>query len=969
MLEYLKIMGRYSHNGLKTRRCFLTISALFALAAVAVSRPIEASAEDSGSAEALQVLSKRCVSCHNAEKSSGGLDLTTRESAIEGGDTGTALVPGAVDRSYLFDRILAGEMPEGEALPKAEREVLRLWIAGGAEWKDALKASTRARAGGDWWSLQPIRFVAPPAVEGIPDEWMHSSIDRFVFARMAEEGLRPAPTADRRTLVRRATFDLTGLPPTVEEIDEFVNDPRPDAYGQLINRLLASPAYGERWGRHWLDVVRFGESNGYEQNHLRNEAWPFRDYVIRSFNEGKPFDQMVLEHLAGDQVAAGDPDVEVATSFLVAGPHDTVGNGDVAARLQARANDLDDMIMATCATFLALTANCARCHDHKFDPIKQTDYYRMQSVFAGVRHGKRPLEIPDVAQKRRILEQSIAEEVGEINGKVAALRAAAEPRIKERRESILAQYRPAASDRGTEETFLPVKARFLRMTIHESRGSARMDELEVWTATEPSRNVSLASLGATAVARATRTDNGDSTIYSVDNLIDGTFNKRWISGEGARGQVTIRLGQEETISRIFWSRDRTGSFQGKYAGSFPTKYEIEVSLDGESWKTATDSFDRLPPREQDVKELLFQAVLTADEKVEYRSLQDALAQANARREEMGPQFVAYAGRFQQPEEPTYLMKRGNPMSKGDLIPPASPSVLGDLVPDFELPLDAPEGERRLALARWIVHDQNPLTPRVLVNRLWHYHFGRGLVETPSDFGFNGAKPTHPALLEWLARRIQLLGWRLKPLHKEIMMSMTYRQSSAYNETHAASDSESRYLWRFRVRRLSAEEIRDTILAVSGDLKSEMGGPGFRLYKYTVDNVATYHPPERIDEVTYRRSVYHQSARSVKVELLGQYDCPDSSLPAPKREVTTTPLQALSLLNNEFIIDQARRFAKRVASEAEGDVPEQVVRAYLLTLGRLPDDEEKNRAIKFVNDHGLFLFCRALFNANEFVYVS
>ena len=296
-------MGRYSHNGLKTRRCFLTISALFALAAVAVSRPIEASAEDSGSAEALQVLSKRCVSCHNAEKSSGGLDLTTRESAIEGGDTGTALVPGAVDRSYLFDRILAGEMPEGEALPKAEREVLRLWIAGGAEWKDALKASTRARAGGDWWSLQPIRFVAPPAVEGIPDEWTRSPIDRFVFARMVEEGLRPAPIADRRTLVRRATFDLTGLPLTVEEIDEFVNDPRPDAYGQLINRLLASPAYGERWGRHWLDVVRFGESNGYEQNHLRNEAWPFRDYVIRSFNEGKPFDQMVLEHLAGDQIA------------------------------------------------------------------------------------------------------------------------------------------------------------------------------------------------------------------------------------------------------------------------------------------------------------------------------------------------------------------------------------------------------------------------------------------------------------------------------------------------------------------------------------------------------------------------------------------------------------------------------------------------------------------------------------------
>jgi hypothetical protein len=308
------------------------------------------------------------------------------------------------------------------------------------------------------------------------------------------------------------------------------------------------------------------------------------------------------------------------------------------------------------------------------------------------------------------------------------------------------------------------------------------------------------------------------------------------------------------------------------------------------------------------------------------------------------------------------------MKKGDVTPPASLSTLEKLLPRFDLDPTAPEGERRLALARWIIDDRNALTPRVLANRIWHHHFGRGLVSTPSDFGFNGERPTHPQLLDYLAHRLQLYGWRLKPFHKEILMSMTYRQSSEYSEQFAGIDSDARYLWRFPPRRLEAEAIRDSILAVSGKLNDRTGGPSFRLYKYTVDNVATYLPLREFDEQTYRRAVYHQAARSVSVGLLGEYDQPDCSAAAPKREVSTSPLQALTMLNNEFMLTQARFFAERLQREVGESAEDQVRRAYLQAFGRLPEDEEQAASIDFVQKHGLLLFCRAIFNASEFIHV-
>ena len=359
-----------------------------------------APANDAGTA----LIQKRCLSCHNSTQKMGSLSLESRDAAVRGGKNGPALNTNDYIHSLLWTKVESGQMPLGNPLPQPERAALRAWLEAGAPWSGTLSVQARARADKSWWSFQPLTKIDAPTPPDIPDEWSRSAIDRFLFAAMRAKKLRPSPAADKRTLIRRVTFDLTGLPPRPEDVQAFENDHRPNAWEALVDRLLASPAYGERWGRHWLDVARFGESHGYEQNHLRPNAWQYRDWVIRSFNADKPFDRMVLEQLAGDVVGKGNPDIEVATAFLVAGPHDTVGNQAEAARRQQRADDLDDMINATAAGFLGLTVNCARCHDHKFDPIQQADYYRLQALLSGVHHAER--EIATDTDRNRLAGES-----------------------------------------------------------------------------------------------------------------------------------------------------------------------------------------------------------------------------------------------------------------------------------------------------------------------------------------------------------------------------------------------------------------------------------------------------------------------------------------------------------------------------------------------------------------------------------
>ena len=926
----------------------------------------------------LALLEEKCLGCHNPDKKTSGLDLTTRASALEGGKSGLVLVPGDAEKSRIYELVRDGVMPDGNPLRSRDAQLIGEWIDAGADWSRPLKRpEPRPRAGPDWWSVQPLREVSLPA--DLPPEWSASPIDRFVYARMAESDLQPAEEADRGTFIRRATFDLLGLPPTPEDVHAFKNDSSPDAHERLIDRLLDSPHYGERWGRHWLDTVRYAESNGFEQNHVRPNAWQYRDYVIKSLNADKPYDRFVQEQLAGDQLAGGpvtaeNRDLFIATAFIVGGPVDTVGNGDLEFLRQIRANALDDFIATTGSAFLGLTFNCARCHDHKFDPILQKDYYQLSAIFDGVQHRGRTLETAEESRSRQALLEPLQSELVELERSLVDVELVAKPRVEERREEILSSYRPPVDDRGTEERFESVRARFVRMDIQKTHmGSPMVEEFQVWTSEpgEASRNVALATAGARATAVFTRVSIGDADadLYKIDLAIDGKYGKTWIGSRGdGVGQFTVELAREETISRVYWTKDRNGGFQGRYQGNVPTIYSIQTSLDGESWQEVAHSRDRKPFSKEALEDRLIRTVLDETENQRRAELQDRVAEQKKKIAAVPAAPVLYVASFAQPGEPTYFLKRGNVMDRGETVAPASPSTLASLLPSFELAHDAVEGERRLALARWMTDKRNPLTARVIANRVWHYHFGRGIVSTPSDFGFNGARPTHPELLDYLARRLQDLDWRLKAFHKEIMLSRTYRQSSRFDEANAKIDADAHLLWRFPPRRLEAEAIRDSILAVSGKLDSRMGGEGFRLYRYTVDNVATYYPMTTFGEETYRRAVYHQSARSVKVELLGQYDCPDHSLPAPRRESTISPLQALNLLNNSFTMDQARFFEERLLREVGRGAAMQIRRAYALAFGRSPDSEEERIGRELIEKHGLYVFCRTLLNANEFIYV-
>jgi hypothetical protein len=907
-----------------------------------------------GEAEATAIIQKRCLTCHNTRQAMASLNLENRASAVKGGKSGPALNPASPTESLIWQKIDSGQMPMGNPLPATERAAIRSWLESGAPWTTTLAAATRPRADKTWWSLQPLNSPRPGA-----------SIDLYVREALSRKGMAMSGAADRRTLIRRVTFDLTGLPPAPEEIAAFVADNKPRAYENVVDRLLASSAYGERWGRHWLDVARFGESHGYEQNHLRSNAWPYRDWVIRSFNEDKPFDRMVLEQLAGDVAGRGNPEIEVATGFLVAGPHDTVGNQSEAARRQQRADDLDDMINATAAGFLGLTVACARCHDHKFDPIRQSDYYRLQAVFAGVQHAEREIATAEEHASHEAKLRPLQSSLDAVNQRLKAIESGVASRVEAIRGDVLARYRPAVNPQLTEESFAATPAQYVRL-LAKSGAPGGLDEIEIFS--DDGRNVALAAAGAEVRASSTRKAEGNPDAYSDRLLNDGRFDRRWFAGTADQVEIVVEFPRVENIVRAAWSSDRAGATSERFALQILSRYEVSLSRDGRNWTTVATSENRLPRRKEDQDRLALLAALDPGAREEYSTLRQQSQDLGEQIKTLGTLPTVYAGAFREPEEPSYLLRGGNVMARQEQVAPASLSTLDHVLEGFELPLNAPESERRVAFARWLTGKANPLTPRVLANRIWHYHFGRGLAGTPSDFGFNGEKPTHPELLDYLASRLLEHGWRLKPLHREIVLSAAYRQSSAFNEMYAAIDAESRYLWRFPPQRMTAEGIRDSMLAAAGKLDRKLGGPGFQLYRYTVDNVATYFPLEEFGPETYRRSIYLQSARSIRAELLAQYDCPDSSLPEPKRVVTTSPLQALSLLNNSFAIDMSRALAERMVRGGGVEIDARIKRGFLIVFGRAPSASELKSARMLADRHGLAALARALFNSNEFVYV-
>ncbi len=923
------------------------------------------------------VLVEQCYKCHSgrSDKLKANLFLDSKAGMAKGGDSSKPLIrPGNSEESYLI-RVIQHledgmEMPPDK--PKLSDAVLAdfvAWVKMGAPdpRDDAVLDSKRGDK--SWWSLQPLE-----------KRLVHERIDDFIASKLTENNLVFSPPAEARSLIRRIAYDLTGLPPTQEEVDAFtkLHQSNPaKAVEELVDRLLTSPRYGERWGRHWLDVIRFGESLGFERNVIIDDLWPFRDYVIKSFNDDKPFNQFIMEHLAGDVIGKDDPAVEVGSVFLVAGPYDDVGNQDPVAKANIRAATLDDIITATSGAFLGLTINCARCHNHKFDPIPTEDYYRLRAAFEGVTHGRRTI----VTKEAR---DSFAAAMKPLNADLKQLEAErdmAEETIETRAKTVFEQSkstRPKVDEHGTDESFPEIEAKYVKFVIlgltsdfqQESKvkrkggQGGKLTEFQVWSSDQPERNIALASNGTTAEGAKSTTAEDFPEAYGPQYCIDGMTGEAWFIGTPA--ELTLTFAKTEKINRITFinARGDRNTDESKVRGATPCEYEIHVSVDGKNWTTVASDEGREPWTPAHGIAKARRIIQTQLETEQLDDMDRRIAKVKANIARVPKLSQVWAGNYSQPEEPTVVHKGGDPMKPGAPVAASSLDVLDRVTPAYELKQDANESERRLALAKWITSDVNPLTPRVLANRIWQYHFGAGIVDSPSDFGFLGGKPTHPELLDYLASRLIESGWKLKTLHREIMLSKTYQQSASFDEKSAKQDKDARLLWRFPPRRLSAEELRDTMLAVAGKLQLEpMGGPGYRLYKFTQNNVCTYFPLDVHGPETYRRAVYHQNARASVVDMLNDFDLPDIAFAAPKRANTTTPLQTLTLLNHSFTVDMAEALVARVRSGAT------VIQAYELVFQRQPTSKELAAAKELVTSHGPEAFCRALLNANELLYLE
>ena len=814
----------------------------------------------------------------------------------------------------------------------------------------------------NWWSLKPLRRPDVPQIKNA--KWPRNPIDSFVLDELQKHRLQPLREATRPTLVRRLFFDLIGLPPSPEELAAFVKDKSPDAYARLVEKLLASPRYGERWARHWLDVVRFAETHGFEMNQPRPNAWPYRDYVIRAFNEDKPYDRFVLEQLAGDLLGADE-----ATGFLVAGPWDQVKSPDPVLTANQRADELHDIVSVTGSTFLGLTVGCARCHNHKFDPIPQVDYFAIRAVFEGVQHGERKMRTPESESRERELA-SRRKRLAEVEREFESFEPLANPPGTDTNS-----LRAPVNARKNIERFVPVTTKRLRFTVNKTTDAEPcIDELEVYSSETESRNIALANTGTKAAASSVYPN---SDIHRLEHINDDRHGngRSWISNERGKGWVELVFAEPVVIDKIIWGRDR----EQRYTDRLAIDYRIEISTGSNDWRIIASSADRQPyasGRKRSPHTSL--AGLSTEQAATAKKLIAERAALEARIEELAKAAMIYGGTFAANPEMTHRLHRGDPMQKREEVKPnalravpvtfrpgSNPSVssLGSV----SLTEDQ---RRRLAFAEWIVNPTNPVTARVMVNRIWQHHFGEGLVNTPSDFGANGAQPSHIELLDWLATEFMDHGWSMKHMHRLMVTSATYRQATEANRGSKGRNASASFpsFASVKVRRLEAEAIRDSILAVSGKLDLKTGGPGFSFFEANDNYVRVYTPRREWAPDAFRRMIYGTIIRQRPDGVFGAFDCPDAGQIAPKRSLSTTPLQALNLLNSSFMTQQAGFFAERLQKEAGSDVKTQLRRAFALAFQREPEREELLASVKLVREQGLPAFCRALLNANEFVYV-
>jgi cytochrome c553 len=850
------------------------------------------------------IFTEHCLSCHGPAQQLSQYDLSVRATALQGGQKGTAILPGDAANSALVRRVsgaLQPSMPLGGKLSDADMATLKQWIDAGAPWEGGALGSAKAsppppqqhleekefsEKDRNWWAFQ--KAARHPVPQAGDPRWNDNPVDGFVKRALEQQGLEPAPPTDRRTLIRRAYLDMVGLLPPYEVVEEFVYDRAPDAWEKQVDRLLASPHYGERWARHWLDVARYADSWGHIHDDDNPNAWRYRDYVIRAFNDDKPYDQFVREQMAGDELANVTYDSLIATSFHRIGPRVLFREKQ---NPHYRYDYLNDMIATTSGAFLGLTVACARCHDHKFDAISQMDYFRMAAVFFPFIDYDHPLTPSD---------EAVAYEA-----RRAEIEAQIEP-LQKQADTILEPYQQARFEEQLKKFPLDVQQAVKTPAQERTAGQKLLAEQVLSVRDGGRRGLKLSEADREKV---------DSIQEQVREL---------------------RKGLPDALPVAAGIRDGDYRFTPDGPGDTPvpgtTAKRIEVDFDGS--------------------------------------------------------FVPRPDKLYEPP-PLYYPPLGKP-GEGQLIEAGFLSVLsgGDAAAIL-----APEGKlssgRRLALADWLVSDDNPLTARVMVNRIWQHHFGRGIVRSASNFGRMGSLPTHPELLDWLASEFVRQGWRIKPIHRLILTSQAYQMDgSFYRAGNFEKDPDNKYLWRFPMQRVEAEIVRDLILSASGQLNLAAGGPPFfpALAASVHDEVKRVGRWEltREEPSNWRRSIYSYWKRARKHPMFEVFDQPDTMVSCEQRTTTTVPTQALTLLNNEFSLLQSRHFAVRVREAAGESVESQLRTAYHIALSRDPLPAEMADNLAFLAERrahhaskpaenpalaALTDLCNVVLNLNEFLYVQ
>ncbi|MDG2221029.1 MAG: DUF1553 domain-containing protein [Rubripirellula sp.] len=951
------------------------------------------------------ILGKHCLHCHNDVDREGDFSLESSDALVES----DYVIPGDAENSELFHAIsvtdgTAPSMPKnGKPLAIKDVNKIAAWIDAGAKWPDGFRISD-AVEDFDWWSFQPIR---KPELPQIQSDWVRTPIDRFIAAKHHELGITHSPTADRRTLIRRLTYDLTGLPPTPAETEAFVQDPSDQAYEMLVDRLLDSRHYGERWARHWLDVVKYADTCGYDKDKLRPNAWPYRDYVIRSFNDDKPYERFVKEQVAGDVLFPNEPDGILGLGFLASGPWDFIGHVEVSeSKLDgkvARNLDRDEMVTNTMNTFCSVTVQCARCHNHKFDPFTQEHYYSLQALFSAVDRAERPYDLDSkVEQQRSDLQANLHK---------------SEQRLKKLEQQISKAGGSRLTDLDRQIETLSAKVDVQKTAAFGYHSAiASSSDATKWIEIDLGRAVPVEQI----VLNATHDDFagigagfGFPIRYQIELRPNTNKQQDWktfyqsASDEPNPGLTPVVLnigGQTTRIVRVTATKlaERRNDYifalaevqvldsEGNNVAADATVRALDsieapvrwtkTNLVNSDWAHAADpKAEQLLGNVQRERSEIWTRIDTPERQQERKTLTARITKLKQQIDQLPKGRMVYAAATEFKPQGNFKPTGGKPrpifvLHRGEIQQPrgaANPGLLPLSADEaWQISTDS-EAERRSKLAEWLTRPDHPLVWRSVVNRIWQYHFGEGIVSTPNDFGRMGAIPTHPKLLDWLATEFRDRGQSFKQLHRLIVTSSVYRQASAHHDQNAAVDDDNRYLWRMNRRRLTAEEIRDSILAASGRLNLDMGGPGFYLFeleKTTHSPHYEYHKFDPSDPKSHRRSIYRFIVRSQPDPYMTTLDCADSSQSTPKRLETLTSLQALSLLNNRFNLEMSRQFSRRIKAHSDNQ-RRQISYAFQLITARMPNAFELDHLNDYANTHGLENLCRVLFNLSEFVFID